>query len=145
MCGKPSDTEQRAVGEQSCTRCWHGFSLIELLLVLALVGILATIALPSYRGVIAQSLEREGMLYLLRLQSVQERFRLATQRYQALDVLGPHLPLPSSLASVYTLEVEVSDLGDYFRLALMPTAAAGDGTAIFLDSKGTRAPEERWP
>ena len=144
MCGNPPNTEQYAAGKQSRVRCLWGFSLVELLIVLALVGILATIALPSYRGVFVQSLEREGMLYLLRLQSAQERFRQATQRYQTLDIVAPHLPLPSRLASVYLLEVEVSDPGDYFKLALLPNAK-GDGTAIFLDSKGIRAPEDHWP
>ena len=144
MCGNPPNTEQYAAGKQSRVRCLWGFSLVELLIVLALVGILATIALPSYRGVFVQSLEREGMLYLLRLQSAQERFRQATQRYQTLDIVAPHLPLPSRLASVYLLEVEVSDPGDYFKLALLPSAK-GDGTAIFLDSKGIRAPEDHWP
>ena len=144
MCGNPPNTEQYAAGKQSRVRCLWGFSLVELLIVLALVGILATIALPSYRGVFVQSLGREGMLYLLRLQSAQERFRQATQRYQTLDIVAPHLPLPSRLASVYILEVEVSDPGDYFKLALLPNAK-GDGTAIFLDSKGIRAPEDHWP
>ena len=144
MCGNPPNTEQYAAGKQSRVRCLWGFSLVELLIVLALVGILATIALPSYRGVFVQSLEREGMLYLLRLQSAQERFRQATQRYQTLDIVAPHLPLPSRLASVYILEVEVSDPGDYFKLALLPNAK-GDGTAIFLDSKGIRASEDHWP
>ena len=137
--------EPQAAGKQNRLNHLPGFSLIELLVVLALVGILATVAWPSYRDVIARSLEREGMLYLLRLQSVQERFRQSTRRYQGLDVIEPHLPFPDRLAGVYRLEVDTSDLGDYFKLVLLPITAGEGGAAISLDSRGFRSPKEAWP
>ena len=145
MCAETLAIEPQVAGKQNRVSQLLGFSLIELLVVMALVGILATVAWPSYRDVIARSLEREGMLYLLRLQSVQERFRQSTRRYQGLDVIEPHLPFPDRLARVYRLEVDTSDLGDYFKLALLPTNEGESGTAISLDSRGFRAPKEVWP
>ena len=145
MCSEIRTIEPQGAGKQNRLSHLPGFSLIELLVVLALVGILATVAWPSYRDVIARSLEREGMLYLLRLQSVQERFRQSTRRYQGLDVIEPHLPFPDRLARVYRLEVDTSDLGDYFKLVLLPITEGESGTAISLDSRGFRSPKEVWP
>ena len=145
MCFEIRAIETQAAGKQNRLSHLLGFSLIELLVVLALVGTLATVAWPSYRDVIARSLEREGMLYLLRLQSVQERFRQSTRRYQGLDVIESHLPVPDRLARVYRLEVDTSDLGDYFKLVLLPVTAGEGRAAISLDSRGFRSPKEVWP
>ena len=145
MCFEIRAIETQAAGKQNRLSHLLGFSLIELLVVLALVGTLATVAWPSYRDVIARSLEREGMLYLLRLQSVQERFRQSTRRYQGLDVIESHLPFPDRLARVYRLEVDTSDLGDYFKLVLLPVTAGEGRAAISLDSRGFRSPREVWP
>ena len=137
--------EPQVAGKQNRVSQLQGFSLIELLVVMALVGIIATVAWPSYRDVVARSLEREGMLYLLRLQSVQERFRQSARRYQGLDVIEPHLPVPDRLARAYRLQVDTSDLGDYFKLVLLPITAGEGGAPISLDSRGFRSPREVWP
>ena len=145
MCAETLAIEPQVAGKQNRVSQLQGFSLIELLVVMALVGIIATVAWPSYRDVVARSLEREGMLYLLRLQSVQERFRQSARRYQGLDVIEPHLPVPDRLARVYRLEVDTSDLGDYFKLVLLPITAGEGGAPISLDSRGFRSPREVWP
>ena len=145
MCAETLAIEPQVAGKQNRVSQLLGFSLIELLVVMALVGIIATVAWPSYRDVVARSLEREGMLYLLRLQSVQERFRQSTRRYQGLDVIEPHLPVPDRLSRVYRLEVDTSDLGDYFKLVLLPITAGEGGAPISLDSRGFRSPREVWP
>ena len=145
MCAETLAIEPQVAGKQNRVSQLQGFSLIELLVVMALVGIIATVAWPSYRDVVARSLEREGMLYLLRLQSVQERFRQSARRYQGLDVIEPHLPVPDRLARAYRLQVDTSDLGDYFKLVLLPITAGEGGAPISLDSRGFRSPREVWP
>ena len=57
------------------------FSLIELLVVLALICILSAIGLPSYRQYQLRAVATEGALSLLSMSSVQERARLNGGRY----------------------------------------------------------------
>ena len=51
-----------------------GFSLVEIMVVLAIVGILASIAYPGYASYIARSRRIEGQMALLDILQQQERF-----------------------------------------------------------------------
>jgi type IV pilus assembly protein PilE len=55
----------------------RGFTLVEVLVVLALVALLAGAALPAYRGQIHRAARADAVESLTRLQIAQERFRAA--------------------------------------------------------------------
>jgi type IV pilus assembly protein PilE len=59
----------------------RGFTLIELVVTLAIVGILCTIAWPGYASVMHRSLRLEARLALLRVQQLQERHFASHHRY----------------------------------------------------------------
>lgn len=84
-----------------------GFTLIELLAVLAIVGLLITIALPSYGDLVRKGRRTDATTQLFRIQLEQERYR-ATHRYYAegLTTLG----WPAD---------EVDSPGGHYRLALV--------------------------
>jgi len=63
----------------------NGFSLIEILITVAIVGILATIAYPSYLLQMQKSRRTDGTLTLLDIQAQLERCYVRTLSYKACE------------------------------------------------------------
>jgi type IV pilus assembly protein PilE len=60
-----------------------GFNLIELMIVVAIIGVLAAIALPSYRGHVVKGARAAAQTELLQLASLQEKVYLNSSAYTA--------------------------------------------------------------
>jgi type IV pilus assembly protein PilE len=61
----------------------HGMTLLELVIVVAVVGILASIAVPTYRSHVLRANRVEGRSILLALAAAQEKFYLQCNTYAA--------------------------------------------------------------
>jgi type IV pilus assembly protein PilE len=58
-----------------------GFTLVELLIVMAILAMLATIAMPSYQTVTKKAQRTEGQILLFEVQSHLERYYFANNTY----------------------------------------------------------------
>lgn len=58
-----------------------GFTLIELVIVVAIVGLLAAIAIPSYQNYVRKARRSDAIVALVSMQAQQEKFRASNNQY----------------------------------------------------------------
>ncbi|MGD9841592.1 MAG: type IV pilin protein [Steroidobacteraceae bacterium] len=125
----------------------HGFTLIELMIVVAIVAILAAIAYPSYRNQVMRSHRSEGKAALLQIQVAQEKYYLQNNTYGTLAQLGPtSLGLKSTgftTNSYYAITLSgISATGYTATASGATTSQAGDTGCVTLtiNNTGARTP-----
>ena len=104
-----------------------GFTLIELMVVLLIVGILGTVAVPTYRQYVIRAHRTEAKTALLRLAANQERHYLQNNTYtDDLATLGFGTGVSEN--GIYTLSVPLADAITYQAIAV-PTPGGGPNGA----------------
>jgi type IV pilus assembly protein PilE len=104
-----------------------GFTLIELVVVIAIVGILAAIAIPTFSEQIRKSRRSEAVTVLGDLQLRQERWRSNHTTYGTLaEVTGTTAALFNGAQSNYDFAVTVNNAGAYTLTATPKGSQTGD-------------------
>ncbi len=125
-----ASAQQRAPGDSNRTR---GMTLIELMVVLAIVAILSTIAVGSYRRYVLRANRTDATSALLRIQVAEEKFFLQNNTYTTqvtVAVLGIASPTPNGF---YTLAVT----GDPNSTNNIATSFQATATAVAPQTQDT--------
>jgi type IV pilus assembly protein PilE len=123
-----------------------GFTLIELMITVAVIGILTAIALPSYNQYVLRANRAAAQSFMLGIAAKQEQYLLDARSYTTtIGTGGLALTQPNETAGRYTFSVVTTATPPGYTITATASAGAqlSDGN-LTLDEKGTKAPASKW-
>jgi len=125
----------------------RGFTLIELVIVMTVIGILAAVAIPAYQDQVRRGHRASAQATMLDAVARQRQVLIDRRAYAASPAeLG--MAVPPAIAARYAIAFEAP--GDArpptFRIVATPTGPqAGDRCGVLtVDQAGTRSPAGCW-
>ena len=123
----------------------RGFTLIELIVAMIIIGILTAIAIPNYTAYIQRSNRAEARSTLLEAAGWMERWRTERGRYDDPANVGnpppgfPFAQVPAVGTAKYTVVVAAPDAVTYTITATAAGVMAGDVcTTLVINQTGQR-------
>ncbi|MET0983015.1 MAG: type IV pilin protein [Telluria sp.] len=121
-----------------------GVTLVELLVVVAIVGVLSAAAYPAYGRYLLKNNRAAAQVHLMELAQAQSQY-MADSRSYAASVTALGMSTPAAVSAKYTIGIRLEDGPPAaFTITATPVGAQLADGALSINSAGTRTPAAKW-
>jgi type IV pilus assembly protein PilE len=124
----------------------HAFTLVELVVTVALVGILAAIAYPAYVNQVIKGNRSAAQQFMLDIANVQAQYQIDARTFT--DVIGAGglgLSPTNAASNNYTFAIALTaGPPPGYVITATPTGRQAQDSALTLDSTGSKTPANKW-
>lgn len=123
-----------------------GFTLIELMIVVAIIAILSAIAVPNYQNYLVKSRRSAAEQYLMTLANKEEQYLLDNRTYTTDKSALGYASDPTDVSTYYSVGIVLPATGVGYTITAQPKSPgpqAADG-AVSVDNTGAKTPAGKW-
>src|SRR5437763_7933664 len=123
----------------------RGFTLIEIMIAVAIVGILAAIALPAYQEQVRKSRRASAEAHLMDIAAKEQTYVLDTRGSYTSSLSTLNITTPADVASFYTIVVSPDNTAKPPIFTATATPSGGQtadvgGRALTISESGIKGP-----
>lgn len=121
-----------------------GFTLVELMITVVIIGILGAIAFPSYQSYMLKGRRASAQTHLMDIAQRQQQYLLDARSYAA-TLAELNMTTPADVSRYYTISIAAAaGSPPTFTVTATPLGAQATDGALTIDNTGVKAPADKW-
>ena len=115
----------------------RGFTLIEVMIVVVIVGILAAIAYPSYQDYLRKGRRASAQTFVSEIAIREQQYLLDARSYAA-TVAALNLTVPADVSPFYDITISATTPPPAFTITATPKGGQVPDGVLTLNNEGTK-------